>query len=173
MAIRNYKLIILFAFLAPTVSFSQSLRIEEYNGSIHLYNISNLEETTFDNTSMYVNLSAAGSDTYLLADVKNFQYTNGIESLADVFTALSISNTEIYPNPADEIITVKYFLNADARMRIELYSMNGQLVKQIYEEDESPGEHLHTYNASDLNGGTYLLIISANSDSFTERLIIN
>lgn len=72
----------------------------------------------------------------------------------------------IYPNPADELLTVHFALNATSTMSFELYTMDGKQVEMIRNTIPS-GIYSQQIDVSGLESGVYLLRIS---DSKTETV---
>jgi len=82
----------------------------------------------------------------------------------------SIENLKIYPNPTNGNITISNIENTKLKT-IEVYSVLGKLVKQVYVSQNPSKLNL---DLSQLNKGVYLMKISDLDDaSNTQKLIIN
>ncbi|HEX2901495.1 MAG TPA: T9SS type A sorting domain-containing protein, partial [Bacteroidia bacterium] len=60
------------------------------------------------------------------------------------------------PNPFAESTTIRYRMNGDAEVSIEVYALNGQLVHKMAPKAQGAGEYRHTWNAGDAPAGVYL-----------------
>ncbi len=68
-----------------------------------------------------------------------------------------------YPNPFNPSTTIKYELPFNSNVRLSVYNMLGQLVKELKSGTESAGVHKVNFNASNLASGIYIYRIYANS----------
>lgn len=73
-----------------------------------------------------------------------------------------VANISIYPNPTNDIIRVKKESGQKIE-KIELYGMNGQLLRSTTNE---------FIKVSDVTSGTYILKVSLNEGIVTKPVII-
>jgi len=64
-----------------------------------------------------------------------------------------------FPNPAQNETTLKVTIPQDGTAEIQLYSMAGQQIRNIYSGRVSKGESEYLVDISDLETGTYLFLI--------------
>lgn len=77
---------------------------------------------------------------------------------------ISVSQPEIYPNPAQNQFNIQY---AERINSVEIYALSGE---KILSKNE---ENIHSVNVSNLTKGIYLVRITNNSGKvFTQKLII-
>ena len=69
----------------------------------------------------------------------------------------------VYPNPANDVINVSY---ADAIDGVTITDLNGRVVKQVV-----LGVNEAQINIADLSQGVYILNVSANGKSITEKIV--
>jgi hypothetical protein len=74
--------------------------------------------------------------------------------------------SSVYPNPFNPTTTITYQVPHFASVSIDVYNMNGQLVKSIYKGFKHPGEYSINWDASNVTSGAYLIKLV--SDSFVE-----
>ena len=84
----------------------------------------------------------------------------GISEQNKFASALSIS-----PNPASEKAMLKFNLSANAKVLVQIYSLQGKAVKQISPGNLSVGENEIEIKTDDLASGTYLVKISSGNKS--------
>jgi hypothetical protein len=90
-----------------------------------------------------------------------------------------ISNIEIqsikgvYPNPSSDNITVEYQISKKGNLKMEILSLNGQLVRVVSNETVSVGIYSKTINIAQLEKGSYFIkLTSENDDSQIKRFVV-
>lgn len=82
--------------------------------------------------------------------------------------ATPLSGVQVYPNPADNEITVTYDLESEGSF--ELVNLVG---KKVFQRDLKAGHNEFELNISDLAAGVYLYRLSSNGEYIeTKRLIV-
>jgi uncharacterized protein (TIGR02145 family) len=84
-----------------------------------------------------------------------------------------LSSFEVFPIPASEEVTVRYFETETVRVEmISIYSIDGRLVKSIELSDRKVGWSEKSVELSDLTEGIYLIELSqSNGQSVQKRVI--
>ena len=77
----------------------------------------------------------------------------------------------IYPNPFSTETNIAYTLEKEAKVLIELYDINGALLKTVSQEVQSAGNHTTTINGSSLAGGVYVIKISIDGLVSSKQII--
>jgi len=84
------------------------------------------------------------------------------------------SEGSLFPNPAIDWITFDFTLNETMMVLIELYDIQGKLVKELYNDSAKEGQNRLTFNGYYLKAGVYFVRISNDRTIlFTEKLIKN
>ncbi len=118
----------------------------------------------------------------ICSNVLNIEKINGLFSLDSVcgldfkvvpITKPVISFKEIFPNPGFDKINIEYELNEEANVRISIFNIFGEKIKEIYSKKESRGEHTFIYSCSELSPGLYCCELSAGTLSEIKRFIIS
>ena len=92
-------------------------------------------------------------------------------------SVLSIENENVnfyvYPNPYRENTTINYELKEGSKMNIEVYSITGQKIYEIFNGQQKAGNYRYDFNAKRLGfpAGTYILKIDINEKVNTFKLI--
>ena len=108
-----------------TVSFTPEAA-GEYTGSVAITsNDTNNPEAT-------ITLSGTGNGS-------------GADDLIPMVTELQGN----YPNPFNPTTTIRYALNTDEKVEIEIYNIKGQTVKTLVNEDQAAGYHSVVWNGKD------------------------
>lgn len=114
---------------------------------------------------------------YLVSEIVNyfldFNPTTSLkENIADL---ISGSN---FPNPFRSETRIDYRVKEKGRVRIDIYNINGQLVKSLVDEELLPGSYSTNWDASNQNGekvesGFYFYRINLGNNSQIEKMILH
>lgn len=77
-----------------------------------------------------------------------------------------------YPNPFNPSTNIPFELNEASRVQINVYSILGQKVASITDQQYSAGSHTITWDASNLSSGIYIYQMNASGFSQTKKLIL-
>jgi len=77
-----------------------------------------------------------------------------------------------YPNPTDDLARITYFLSESGNTRIKVYDMNGKVVRSLLDEIVPAGQNELTWNAGDLNPGTYICEVCSGKYRNTKSLVV-
>ncbi|HNX86709.1 MAG TPA: T9SS type A sorting domain-containing protein [Bacteroidales bacterium] len=79
----------------------------------------------------------------------------------------------VYPNPVSEALSISYSYDQRAFTRIDLLTVSGQKVRQLFAEEETTGDHTQTFR---LRGivipGIYFVQLTTDSQSVTKKIIV-
>lgn len=80
----------------------------------------------------------------------------------------------VYPNPVSTIVNFEYSLNSSANIQLDLYSISGQLIKNlINNEYKNAGIHSKSIDVSNTKNGVYFARFTSGSSSQTIKLVVN
>jgi len=82
-----------------------------------------------------------------------------------------------YPNPFNPSTTIKYGLENDSHVTIEIYDISGKLISTLLNTQQTQGWHLVTWNGTNQNNkqvpvGIYLSRITSNNEVMTTKLML-
>lgn len=90
------------------------------------------------------------------------------ESLKIQYNELSyqISNFEVYPNPFNHTVKIKYYLSTGCEVKIDIYDLFGKVINTLINSYQSPGEYEIYWDATNnlklsINPGIYIYKIKA------------
>ena len=78
---------------------------------------------------------------------------------------------KIYPNPFSQQITLEYTLASSEKAVINLYKLNGQMVKTIASGIMSPGLHQMRIDGTNLLPGIYIILLQSGNHFVSRKLI--
>ena len=187
--------------LAPVVSVElTSFKGNYYDGSVHLEWFTSNEinnygfeiQKRYDNTEFekigFVqgsNNTTEGND-YSFTDTDLLSYRiyyrlkqidfNGKFKYSDVVMVEDPALNEFqlyrnYPNPFNPSTTISYSLPRQARIKIALYNILGNLVEILFDGEQTAGIHQLILNAKDLSSGVYF--VSMVADHFNKSIKIS
>ncbi len=96
-------------------------------------------------------------------------YSNEVEVLVQ---PSEFSLSQNYPNPFNPSTTIKFTLAAKGQVIIKVFSINGQEVATIINEEKDAGYYSVQYNASSLASGVYLYRMVAGKFNMTKKFIL-
>jgi len=108
------------------------------------------------------------------------EHTLTVEKSEGVQTGESTSETipnvyalyQNYPNPFNPVTRIKYDLPEVSHVVLKIYSILGEEVVTIINEEKQPGKHLVDYNASALASGVYVYRLKANDYIESKKMIL-
>lgn len=122
----------------------------------------------------YVVLGGIGIEYIEFENPENNIDSANIEKVNESRTALINANKlEVYPNPTSGEFTVKYNTLKKSDVRLNIFDVNGSLVKEVVTIDSQyEGKYQIPVNLSDLPNGIYIVNLISNGERTTERVVI-
>jgi hypothetical protein len=77
-----------------------------------------------------------------------------------------------YPNPFNPTTTIKFDLNSDSVVKLNVYNYNGQLVKSLVDGSMKAGYHTVNFDASNLSAGVYYYTMETASKNMTQKMVL-
>lgn len=121
-----------------------------------------------------------GTGTFLTNLSSDFYTVNAVDQegctasasfvIGAVEDITAIQSFLLYPNPASNDFRFNLNLKESAVVKADIIGLDGKLIKTIINEKGNTINH--TVNVSDLSSGIYMVKISIDSKSFTQRLVI-
>lgn len=83
----------------------------------------------------------------------------------------SLSEVTLYPNPAQQYITLQYNSGTDAVAHINIYNITGQRVA-VFEKTANAGVNTETLSTDNMDSGAYILEIESKGTISRQRFIV-
>jgi len=71
-----------------------------------------------------------------------------------------------FPNPFNPSTIIRYSLPYQSKVKIEIYNIVGEMVKELIDQEQASGFYEVTFNAVGLSSGIYLLRLTAQSSDY-------
>lgn len=78
----------------------------------------------------------------------------------------------VYPNPGHDWVTVTYRSAQAGLVRLEIYSLTGQLEQILISEEEATGSRSVQFDAQALGNGVHVIRLRANGQVITRKLVV-
>ncbi len=127
-------------------------------------NITSLESDTYGN--IWVGLQEAGVAIFN----ENGPLVHTDEEVAGI--QLKVGHIEIFPNPASSGATVQFGITQHSEVMIDIFSMNGTLVRSESLGNYGIGEHTKKLDTADLAQGIYLVGVKTIEGLVFEKLVV-
>lgn len=83
-----------------------------------------------------------------------------------------VTDMNLYPNPASGNVNVKYTLGEATPVIIDMYDINGKLVRTASKGFQAAGEYNYSFSTDYLAHGYYNVVVRTASGSSTKRLMV-
>lgn len=140
---------------------------------VYLYTDSELQE----NGTYYYWLQVLDLDgTMNFYGPTSIYYSNGGNSGTPHIPLLTELKT-IYPNPFNPSATIQYSLANEAKVKLTIYNVRGQIMRSFNEGDKASGTYKVIWNGTDNLGracstGLYYIRMQAGSESFMQKAVL-
>ncbi len=118
---------------------------------------------------MFSTLSFSTSDTTAMRD-SILNLLSGTAGIADLQNSVSAFN--VYPNPATDLVSINVELKESSSLLIDVTDITGKQVAIISNEKQSTGTFTKQFDTAILPSGNYLVRLSVNGKTSTQKLNI-
>jgi hypothetical protein len=77
-----------------------------------------------------------------------------------------------YPNPFNPVTTIAYTIPARGRVSLKVFDILGRELRTLVDEDQQPGPHSVTFDASGISSGIYFYRLRAGSSVATQKMVL-
>ena len=96
--------------------------------------------------------------------------------------ALTVGNTtvdhksqlelDLNPNPASDIVQLKYEVPKKGLVRLEIHDLNGKVIDVLVNEQRLAGAYSIDFNTTGLESGIYLCTVELNGSVITKKAVV-
>jgi photosystem II stability/assembly factor-like uncharacterized protein len=91
-----------------------------------------------------------------------------VEESSNIHQKINISNS---PNPFQNQTTFSFELTQGGNVNLDLYDVNGRLVKQLFSGQKRQGNHTFNLDATDLSQGVYFVKLDLNGRRTVHKIV--
>ncbi len=152
------------------------------DGSIYSLNAGAYTIAAGDSVTLTYAIGYAELENELLAvaDSAQKKYDNvlvSVERATDSRLPKSLSLGQNYPNPFNPTTTIQFELSKNATIKLDVYNLQGQLVKVIATGDYQAGFYLATWDGKDSSGrdvgsGIYIYRLSTDHTTLSKKMLL-
>jgi hypothetical protein len=77
-----------------------------------------------------------------------------------------------YPNPFNPSTRIAYSLPSKGFVKLQVYSITGQLVKTIVQAQQEAGYYTADFSAADMSSGVYMYILSVDTKTIVKKMLL-
>ena len=169
---------ILFCSLILPSVIAQNMNLKKTNGATELYALYNISSLKFTDTTMDIKNNSGITVSKNITDINILTFSEIVQSIQEQNKFVSNAYQLItYPNPSSNLVTIAYSVNTASPVEIKIYTINGELVKQVNSGIQQAGNYTCNWDTTDNNGvsvsnGTYNCKVISNSQVMTNKIII-
>lgn len=150
------------SFLVPANSCVQDLVVE-----VKMLNPSSA--LSYPNLELFLySPCEEGIQSSVFASVYFGNATSGVDDPTG-----NIADLAVYPNPAQDVVNIRFDLLESAQVRVELYDMLGRLQMLGLDEKLGTGEQQQQLDLSQMSPGIYMVVIQSENARMTRKLVVN
>jgi len=169
---KQYVFVTLLGLLAASMH-GQSIWFRFNSGIESAYNLTDIHKITYGDATapgVFVHLNAGNVISYAYSDIVSFYFSDNSVSTEDR-EALSKNSFIIYPNPANNTVTLNW-LSADGETcQLALRDIEGRLLHSETIANGAPGLRSYTMGIEQLASGVYLCLLVGKTSAQSTRLI--
>jgi hypothetical protein len=165
---QKFMLMIIVLLATYHYSKSQSLKAISQSGTEEIYSLSQPLTVTFDSTSCIFNRNNTVLKKWNYGELRKIVYTQISTAVEETHIKPTV---EVFPQPIEHQFTVAYTVPQSQIVRLDLYSMTGEMVFTYSLGEVYQGEHRSTLTIPQLASGQYILCLMGSTFSYNIPLI--
>jgi len=79
---------------------------------------------------------------------------------------------EAYPNPFNNILTIKFAVPKKGRSCLEIYNILGQKIAKLVDKELQLGLYQQSWNAQGISSGLYLIILVMENKIYSKKVLL-
>jgi len=150
-------------FYTPDVTAASPAWVKANNGVLPNVQIFDIEQQSLNNSSCYnsgqIYVATNGRGIWT-----NSTYLSNYYVSVDEYDRVTENNITMYPNPTNGDVTIEFETENNEEASIQVYDLNGRLVKSLPAQKAGTGMMKQTLETGDLNAGIYIINVSGDSN---------
>ena len=165
---QKFILMIMVLLASYHYSKSQSLKAISQSGSEEIYSLSQPLTVTYDSSSCIFTRNNSLLKKWNYGELRKIVYTQISTSVEETHIKPPV---EVFPQPIEHQFTVAYTVPQCQIVRLDLYSLTGEMVYTYSLGEVHQGEHRSTLTIPQLASGQYILCLMGATFSYNIPLI--
>jgi len=156
------------------------LALRQIDGESAIYAVSEIGQVVSEGDTLLV-VCADGPESYLLASIERIEFLWGFigvtdpEDAAHLLKAMRLFQNQ--PNPFSPVTRIAFELPEFGRVELEIYSVDGRLIRRLVSEERAAGSHEVIWDGCDgegqkVAGGVYFYKLAAPGTAESRRMIL-
>lgn len=143
--------------------------VDVYNSVIFAENLGPIETSV---SASYHQGSGSRSCKLVEAYIDGIKYENIVSVKNDFKTPEKFHLYQNYPNPFNPTTTIEYSIIEKAEIVINVFNLNGEIIKTLYGGMKEAGNYKVKFDASGLPSGVYFYKIISGKNSISRKMIL-
>ena len=165
---QKFILMIMVLLASYHYSKSQSLKAISQSGTEEIYSLSQPLTVTFDSSSFIFNRNNTVLKKWGYGELRKIVYTQISSSVEETHIKPTV---EVFPQPIEHQFTVTYTVPQSQIVRLDLYSMTGEMVFTYSLGEVYQGANTSTLTIPQIPSGQYILCLMGSTFSYNIPLI--
>jgi hypothetical protein len=91
--------------------------------------------------------------------IDNIFFPNSMIGTTHIEKSRSLNEYKVivYPDPVEQFLTLRYYVEYNQEIIVRLYDMNGKLIRLLNDENKETGIQTETYNLAGISTGMYII----------------
>ena len=159
---------IMIILVSYQFSNAQSLKAISQSGTEEIFSLSQPLTVTFDSSSCIFNRNNTVLKKWGYGELRKIVYTQVSTSVEETHIKPTV---EVFPQPIEHQFTVTYTVPQSQIVRLDLYSMTGEMVFSYSLGEVYQGENRSTLTIPHIPSGQYILCLMGSTFSYNIPLI--
>lgn len=162
--------------LVAAASPAQNIRFSFSDGNTESYPLNEVRKITFSGTVLNLHLNDGAIESWDVSTISHYSFDNTV-GLPETGSRAVVSDVQVFPNPSSGAVTISYTLQKPGNVTLEIYDLQGKLVKRVLSTIQPAGKQKQLWNATDETGrtasaGHYVCRLSVNGNTVTQQIIL-
>ena len=154
-----------------TSSKAQIVFFNYTNGTSASYNLADVRKITFVADEMNLQLFDGSVYSWNLSSIGNYQYNENISGIDELLNKVNTWQVAVFPNPATNLLNVRYNLPTNDKILISLFDLQGKLLLEMNKGNRAKGEHEESLDISTLPVGQYICRIVGQTNTISKNIV--
>lgn len=142
--------------------FSQSIHFNMSDQPPLVWNLNDISQILYGPTDLTVEFAAGGSYEIPYVQIISFHFEESNVAVSEL-NIKSVQDISLFPNPANDRITLRYELKESDKLNVVFYHVDGRLVKEMNLGIRAQGTHRDIMDINDMPAGSYICKLCGNS----------